>query len=98
MSEASEAEALYARFMTAEDLAKVAEMDYPDQVYFWTMLYHEMPRHLRRSLLNDMEREVMDGAAKLRVAIRRAEDSEYKRLDQMWDSTKPHAWFKPTVR
>lgn len=97
MSIAEESKALYGPFLSAEDRAIVDAMDYPDQVYFWTLLYYELPSHLSKSILKDMEREVINGTARLRTVFKRAKDVEAKRLDEVWDTIKPHAWFKTTV-
>lgn len=87
---------MYEQFLDDEDRAKVEEMDVPDQAYFWTMLYYEVPRHMGKSMLREMERDVIDGKAIMRPVIR-AMVRRSKTLDGLWDTTRPHAWFKPSL-
>lgn len=93
MGIAERAEALYRQYMDAEDLAKVEEMDYPDQVYFWSRLYYEMPRRMNRHLLEEMEQAVLQGRARRRIMLG-LHDYVAERLDDVWEPVKPHAWFK----
>ena len=97
MGIAERGEALYRQYMDAEDLAKVEAMDAPDRAYFWSRLYYEIPRRMNRSLLEDMERAVLQGKARQRVVIS-LRHTVAKTLDDLWEPTKPHAWFKATMR
>lgn len=97
MGIAERGEALYRQYMDAEDLAKVEAMDAPDRAYFWARLYYEIPRRMNRLLLEDMERAVLQGKARQRIAIG-VRHAVAKTLDELWEPTKPHAWFKATMR
>ena len=89
-------EALYRRYLDDEDLAKLEAMDEPDRAYFWTYLYYEMPHRLNQSLLKEMEDAVLRGVMRKRVVIG-IRQSVAKTLDDLWEPTKPHAWFKPSI-
>ena len=97
MSVVEEAKRLYAPFIDPEELARVEEMDAPDQAYFWAYLYYEMPRRLGRAVLKDMEMDVISGKALMRPVIRRTIERS-KSLDGLWDTTKPHSWFKAVLQ
>jgi len=88
---------MYGQFLDAEDIAKVEAMDEPDQAYFWTRLWYELPSHLSKSLLHDMESDVINRRAILRTAIRIANPEPLGLLSEAWDAIKPHAWFKTVV-
>lgn len=98
MSVADEAKRLYEQYVPKDDLERINALSYPDQVYFWTVLYYEMPRRIGRAVLGDMERDVAAGRARMRATIKRVADDKMRRLDEMWDTTKPHSWFKTIVR
>ena len=46
---------IYGPFINDESMRQVMEMDEADQAYFWTKLYYELDRRLKRSWLKDME-------------------------------------------
>lgn len=96
MSVVEEAKRLYTPFIEPDELARVEELDEPDQAYFWAYLYYEMPRRLGRAILKDMERDVIDGKALMRPVIRTS-IARAKSLDALWDTTKPHSWFKAVL-
>lgn len=96
MDVVAESKKLYSQFLDEADTQMVESMDVPDQAYFWTMLYYEMPRRLGRSMLRDMEGDVRLGRQLLRTAIR-TDRARAKSLDGIWETTKPHLWFKAVV-
>ena len=98
MSVADDAKAMYGQFLSKEDRALVESLEYPEQVYFWTLLYYEIPTHLSKSILKDMESDVARGRARMRTVIKRIADSKAGLMDEAWEPTKPHAWFKTIVR
>lgn len=78
--------ALYAQFIDDETLEEVGEMSKPDQVYFWTYLYHHMGHELRRSWLEKMEER-----AKKRVGEPKMDSATPFKDAEM--STSAHSFF-----
>lgn len=80
-----DAKRLYGAYIDADTQRVLDELGPGDQAYFWARLYYEIPRSLGKAVLEDMERSVSDGTARLRPMIgdRHA-----------YDATSPHAWFK----
>lgn len=93
MNAAEKGKRLYGMYLDDEDRAKVEEMSEADQTYFWARIYYEMPRLLGKSMLADMEREVLEGNSVKRF-ITRGLVKEARSLDDLWEPTKPHSWFK----
>lgn len=80
-----DAKRLYGPFIDADTQAKLDELGPGDEAYFWARLYYEMPRRLGESYLEDAQRSVANGTARLRTMI--GERHAY-------DAISPHAWFK----
>lgn len=80
-----DAKRMYEPFLDDDTRRKLADLGPGDQAYFWARLYYEIPRRMGRSVLEDMERSVSDGSARLRPMIGERYVS---------DATSPHAWFK----
>lgn len=96
MDVVTESKKLYEQFLDESEMAKVNALSVPDQAYFWTMLYYEIPRQLGKDVLRDMEKSVKLNKAVLRTAIRTKRERA-KSLDGIWETTKPHVWFKAVV-
>lgn len=96
MNVVEESKRLYMPFLDDEYRARVEALDVPDQVYFWTYLYYELPREINRTIIKEMEKDVIDGRALMRPVIK-ASVRRAKTLDDLWDSTRPHSWFKNIV-
>lgn len=96
MGIAEQAEAMYRQYMDDDDLAIVESLDAPDRAYFWSRLYYEIPRRMNRQMLEEMERSVLKGMTRKRVVVG-LHYTVAKTLDDLWDTTKPHAWFKAVI-
>lgn len=96
MNVVEESKRLYWPFLDDDDRAKVEALDVPDQAYFWTYLYYELPRQIGRTVLKEMERDVISGNAVMRPVIR-ASIRRAVKVDDMWETTKPHSWFKTVI-
>lgn len=87
MDIAERSKALYGPYVSGENLRKVLEMDEPDQVYFWTKLYYELNRSLKRSWLEDMEH-----AAARRVGVH--DEPSPTPFRDAEDSISAGSWFR----
>lgn len=96
MDVVAESKRLYEPFLDDDDRAMVESLSVPDQAYFWTMLYYEIPHSIGRSVLDDLERKAILGTGVSRTVIR-ASVQRATSLDGLWDTTKPHAWFKAVL-
>lgn len=63
----AESIALYAQFIDDRTLDEIGKMSRPDQVYFWSYLYHHMGHELERSWLEKLEKRAKKRAGKPRM-------------------------------
>ena len=58
MGVVEDSRALYERYLDDGDRAKLDDMTEGDRAYFWTLLYYEMPRHMGRSFLDGLWKQI----------------------------------------
>lgn len=95
MDVAAKAKALYERYLDDEQRVFIESLDVPDQTYLWARMYYEIPRQLGETMLRDMEQNILRGEGKARLrGLFAREAREIKSLDDLWDTTRPHSWFR----
>lgn len=95
MGVAGRAEALYRAYMSSDDLAMVDGLDATERERFWTRVYYEAPRRMRRLAIQDVGMRVSRGITLGRI---RRSVTARDLFDSLWEPIKPHAWFKRTFR